>query len=142
MAYCSESDLQARFGAEEVADLLDLDNDANPDSNRLTSAQSDCDATIDGYISGRYDVPLVSVPTVIINLASNIVRFLLWGNGAPEEVRKRYDDSIKTLKDIQSGKFNLPLDTTTSESTGGITYNNNYTRKFQITDDNDTLADF
>jgi phage gp36-like protein len=142
MAYCSESDLQARFGNEEIADLLDRDNDSSADTGALTSAQSDCDATIDGYISGRYDTPIDPVPTVIVNLASNIVRYILWGNRVPEEVRKRYEDSIKTLKDIQAGKFSLPADTTASESTGGIVYNDNYTRKFQMTDDNDTLADY
>ena len=55
----------------------------------------------------------------------------------------RYKDSIQTLKDIQAGKFSLPsADVVTSESTGGIVYNDGYTRRFQITDDNDTLADF
>jgi phage gp36-like protein len=142
MAYATEANLQSRFGTQEIADLLDRDNNSTADTNALSSAQEDTDAIIDGYISGRYDTPLDPVPNVIVNIAANIVRYTLWGNNAPEEVRKRYEDSIKTLKDIQSGKFSLPADTTASESTGGIIYSSTYTRKFQITDDNDTLSDF
>lgn len=140
MAYCSESDLQARFGTEEIADLLDRDNNSSADTNALSSAQSDADALIDGYISGRYSTPLSTVPNVIVNVACNLVRYTLYSNNAPEEVRNRYKDSIQTLKDIQAGKFSLPVDEVeTSESTGGIVYNDDYTRRFDMTDTNDTF---
>ncbi len=140
MAYCSQSDLEARFGVQEVADLLDLNNDSSADSGRLASAQSDADALIDGYISGRYDTPLSTVPNVIVNIACNLVRFTLSANNVPEEVQKRYDESIRILKDIAAGKFNLPVDeVSSSESTGGIVYNTNRTRLFESNDDTDTF---
>lgn len=140
MAYCSQSDLEARFGAQEVADLLDLDNDSSADTNRLSSAQGDADALIDGYLSGRYDLPLDTVPAIIVNLACNIVRYLLCGNNAPEEVRKRYEDSLKQLKDISNGVISLPSTTTKPETAGGISYDEDAydNRVFTM----DTLSDF
>jgi phage gp36-like protein len=122
MAYCSESDLQARFGAEEVADLLDRNNDSSPDSDALSSAQGNADATIDGYLNGRYDLPLSPVPTLITDIACNIVRYTLWSNNAPDEVRKRYEDSIARLKDIAKGVISLPSTSTKPETAGGIEY--------------------
>lgn len=123
MAYCSEAELQARFGAVEVADLLDRDNSGAADTNALSSAQADADALVDGYLAGRYVVPLETVPALILGISANLVRYILWGNNAPDEIRKRYEDSIARLKDIAAGKLNIPTEVLAASSdASGVEY--------------------
>jgi len=123
MSYCAESDLKARFGEQEIDDLLDRDNSGAADTNALASAQTDCDALINGYLAAKYTTPLDPIPDLIVGIACNVCRYILWGNRAPEEVRKRYEDSLKQLKDISNGVITLPSDQVEQlETAGGISY--------------------
>ena len=123
MAYCTEADLKARFGDQEIDDLLDRDNDSSADTNALASAQADCDAQIDGYLAALYETPLDPVPDLIVGIACNITRYILWGNNAPEEVRKRFEDARAQLRDIAKGIITLPSDQVSQlSSAGGIEY--------------------
>ena len=123
MAYCSQAELEARFGSDEVADLLDRDNSGAADTGALASAQADADALVDGYLAGRYSVPLASPPVIIVGIAASLVRFNLWGNNAPDEVRKRYDDAVARLKDIAAGRLVIPADVLEpTDDAGGIDY--------------------
>lgn len=124
MAYCTKADLIQRFGQREIDDLLDRDNNSTEDSNTLAATIADADALIDGYLGSRYATPLTTVPALVVGLSCNITRFLLWDDNAPEEVRKRYDDSIGQLKDIARGLLTLPATVTVSETnpTGGVDY--------------------
>ncbi len=48
---------------------------------------------------------------------------MLYKDKTNEEVRKRYEDSLKQLKDIANGLITLPADQVTQlESAGGIEY--------------------
>lgn len=124
MPYCTKADLIQRFGQREIDDLLDRDNNSAEDSNTLAATIADADALIDGYIGSRYSVPLASVPALVVGLSCNITRFMLWDDNAPDEVRKRYDDSISQLKDVARGLLTLPAAVTPSETnpTGGVDY--------------------
>lgn len=139
MAYCTRDDLESRFGTIEIADLLDQDNNGNEDGQRLDSAIADAGALVDGYIAGRYAVPLETTPALIKDVACDVTRYKLWRNRAPEEVQKRYDQAISTLRDISRGVISLPPGTvppqTVSET--GFEYESNE-RVFTP----DSLADF
>ena len=139
MAYCTKADLIQRFGQREIDDLLDRDNNSTEDFNTLAATIADADALIDGYIGSRYAVPLASVPALVVGLSCNITRFLLWDDNAPDEVRKRYDDSMAQLKDIARGLITLPATVAPSETnpTGGVDYEANE-RAFTM----DSLAGF
>lgn len=123
MAYCTQADLIARFGAE-ITELLDKDNSGSEDTNALASAISDADALIDSYIGGRYTVPLSApIPALINAISCDVTRYKLWGNRAPEHVRQRYDDAVKSLTDIAKAVASLPL-TDSAAATGafGVSY--------------------
>ena len=140
MAYCSEADLKARFGDTEIDDLLDRDNDSSADTNALASAQTDTDAQIDGYLAARYSTPLTTVPDLVVGIACNICRYILWGNNAPEEVRRRFEDSRTQLRDIAKGTITLPTDEITPMTNGGgVSFVDTYDdRVFTMS----TLSDF
>lgn len=140
MSYCTEADLKARFGEQEIDDLLDRDNDSSADTNALASAQADSDAQIDGYLAAKYTTPLSPVPDIIVGIACNIVRYILWGNRAPEEVRKRFEDARSQLRDIARGTITLPSTSVQLETAGGIEYDEDAydNRVFTMS----TLSDF
>lgn len=139
MAYCAKTDLEQRFGAVEIADLLDRDHNGTEDSGVLAQTIGDADALIDGYLGSRYAVPLSTIPDLVKAISCDIVRFLLWDDNAPDEIRKRYDDRIKQLRDIANGMISLPATTTASTTggNGGVEYEGNE-RVFTM----DTLAGF
>lgn len=137
MAYTSQSDLQKHFGSQEVAELLDRDNDGTEDAGVMEHVLLQTDSIIDGYLAALYETPLDPVPQLIACIASDIARYLLYSNGAPEMVQKRYDDAIKQLKDIAKGLITLPSTTAQVTSAGGIEYVEG-DRLFTM----DTLRDF
>jgi phage gp36-like protein len=139
VGYCNRDDLVQRFGAREIDDLLDRDNNGDDDTDTLQETIEDADALIDGYLGSRYAVPLETVPHLIRSISCDITRYKLWDDNAPDEVRKRYEDAVKQLRDIANGLISLPIDTPPSETggAGGIEYEANE-RIFTMT----TLADF
>lgn len=137
MAYTTRSDLVHHFGEREIADLLDRDNNGVEDTGVLNHVIADSAAIIDGYLASRYSVPLDPVPQLIESICCDIVRYKLWDDRAPEEVRKRYEDRIKQLRDLANGVMSLPSTTTTAESGGSVDYAANE-RIFTM----DSLADF
>jgi phage gp36-like protein len=108
MAYTSQSALNSRFGQAEIDSLLDRNREGTPDTAALAAVIRDADALIDGYIGGKYTLPLVFVPDLLANLSADIVRFRLYDAQAPEEVRRRYEDALAVLKGIASGEVVLP----------------------------------
>jgi phage gp36-like protein len=123
MPYTTRVQLDNTFGASEVASLLDRDNDGGEDVGVLAYAIANADALIDGYLSSRYEVPLLEIPQLIAQISADIVRFLLWEDKAPAEVQKRYDERIKQLQQIQQGYISLPSNVPASTTAaGGVGY--------------------
>lgn len=107
MAYCSESDLIERFGEAEITQLSDRAGLGVLDSAVIAGAIADADAEIDGYLSGRYALPLASVPAVMVRLACDIARYYLFGHDVTDLVRERYEQAIGYLVKIATGAIGL-----------------------------------
>lgn len=107
MPYCDEDKLKQRFGDEEVAQLLDRNGDETADTGALDASISDVDGLINGYLRGRYAVPVVGESQVLTGIACDIVRYRLYDEEAPEEVRRRHDQAIRFLEKIASGDIIL-----------------------------------
>ena len=107
MTYVTDAALAAQTYATEIEQLLDRNGDGTSDSGVLTLAMTTADAMIDGYLSGIYDVPLSPVPPLITQIGCDIIRYLLWSTTPPDEARKRYDDAMSRLLDINKGTLTL-----------------------------------
>lgn len=118
--YITRAQLVIFFGEKEIAGLADRDNDGQDDESVLTMAISTADRLIDGYIGGRYAVPLEFVPQIIIAMASDITRYYLYDDSAPEQVKERYAERIKQLKHISDGTMDLPIDIDKNVTPDGI----------------------
>lgn len=77
---------------------------------KINQALTDADGQINGHISGRYKLPLATIPLAVKQAATDIARYYLYDDHAPEALVKRYDDAMKYLMNLASGKVSLGLD--------------------------------
>jgi phage gp36-like protein len=111
VSYCTQQDMIDRFGAAELIQLTDRAGAADEiDAVVLGKALGDSDDTINGYIAGRYDLPLAGTPPVLVRIACDLAHYYLYGvNVVPDVVQKRYDDVIKFLTLLGKGEITLGL---------------------------------
>lgn len=98
MAYLTVNDLQARYPAD--AYLL-------ADTDAVSAAINDAVAEADGYLAGRYSLPLPAVPPVLVGRLCDMARYRLWRDEASDEVRTRYRDAVAWLRDLSAGRAAL-----------------------------------
>lgn len=111
MPYCALSDLQARFGPDEVARISDraVPRKGAADSAVVDAAIAQADAEIDGYLGVVITLPLVGVPELVKNISCVIARYRLHENQATERVRQDYEDAVRMLRDIAGGRLALSV---------------------------------
>lgn len=137
MTYATPLNLIDQFGAEELAQRADLGEPRLVASTMLTAAAAggslagytederaataaalsriearlvDASSVINGYLSARYQVPLLSVPRLVVMIACDLARYALYDDMAPEMVESRYKLAIKQLEAISAGKISLGID--------------------------------
>jgi phage gp36-like protein len=117
MTYATATDLQQRYGLDELTQLTDTSGAGVPDAAVVALALGDATAEIDGYLSARYVLPLPTVPTALTRITCDIARYRLWADRASDEVRRRYEDAVKLLTNISKGLVNLGLTDTDTAPT-------------------------
>ena len=110
MSYATQDDMEKRFGVEELVLLTDREGTGAFNPEVFALAQLDGDSEIDAYLRPQYVLPLVDVPTNLVRLACDVYRYYLYGNQVPEFAQKRYDQAVKMLTLISSGKLDLNPD--------------------------------
>lgn len=111
MAYATLQDLITRFSERRLIQLTDrFDPPAEVIDESVTAeALQHAGDLIDGYVRGVYALPFETVPPLLNGLACDIAYFRLFQEPT-EEARKRYEDALRTLRDIAAGKIKLPVD--------------------------------
>lgn len=112
MTYAARSDMILSFGERQLVQLTDR---AEPpagliDDQVLGEALGYADSIIDGYLSDRYRLPLAGQHLMLKGIAQDITWWRLYSEPT-EDVRKRYEAAIATLKQISSGMIRLPDET-------------------------------
>lgn len=107
MSYATLTDLISRFGENETVQLTDRTGNSAVDAAVVAQALADIDALIDGYLSGRYPVPLSPVPPVLTSYACDLARARLYTDAVPDTIQKRADDAVKFLSLVGQGKLSL-----------------------------------
>lgn len=106
MSYAARADMEARFGAEEIADLARDDQFRAPDSEgarddpgRIESALADAAAEIDAALASLYIVPLGPGPWPrLVPIACDIARARLYDDRESETVSNRKRAARAELK--------------------------------------------
>ncbi|MFN4191818.1 MAG: gp436 family protein [Tabrizicola sp.] len=109
MPYVTQAQLIDRFGEQMLIALTDRGPDAFGvvDPDVVTRALAETDALIDGYLAGRYALPLTASETLLANVAGSIAIYLLHRYEAPEKVVADYKLAIGTLEQIARGTIRL-----------------------------------
>lgn len=110
MTYATQADLETRFKQQELIELTDEANLGVINAAAVSVALADADAEINGYLAGRHTLPLTQTSPELVRLACDIARYRLYDTKATEQVKARYDDAIKKLRDVSSGKASLGID--------------------------------
>jgi len=111
VSYSSQEDLIERFGESMLIDLTDLSMPATGqiDAAKIARALEDTDATIDGYLSGRYVLPLSQTPPMLRDLSLSIAIYKLHRDTSSDKIQKDYNDALKTLVLVSNGTVRLDV---------------------------------
>ncbi len=112
MPYITLSDLLAAHSEQALIDLTDR---AEPPTGGIVMAVLDkaiagAGAEVDSYISQRYATPLPDpVPAAVTDAALTITWYRLHTDrAADKDLRIRYEDAIRWLRDVSAGRAALP----------------------------------
>lgn len=109
MSYATITDVRKQIREDELIGLTDDTNSGLTDAVKVDSALADASAEIDGYLGGRYTLPLAATPAILKKLCCDIAIYNLYamGHGAPESRQKLYDNAVAFLKEVGKGTLNL-----------------------------------
>ncbi len=109
MAILTQSELQSRLGADDLARLSNRDGAEDPQA--IIIALSDAEAEILGYVRLVAPLPLVDVPEILKRITAVVARYNLWRRDTPADhpAYIAYKDSVRELQAIASGQIALPI---------------------------------
>ncbi|HAE47586.1 gp436 family protein [Tistrella sp.] len=109
--YATLDDLVLAAGQEEINQIADRDGSGAPDPEAVEAALTRADSIINGYVAGRYALPLAEVPALVRTWAVAIARYSLHRYDLDKESRPRvdYEDAMRDLRDLAAGKVTLPI---------------------------------
>ena len=109
--YCTIEDIEKQLSTPVLTQLTD---DSGQDAiNRINAKEAViyASALIDGYLRGRYTLPLNTRFPILRVLSIDIAIYRLYSrrvhNGLPEQIENAYKNAIQTLRDIQKGVVTL-----------------------------------
>jgi phage gp36-like protein len=115
MAYATIADMLRFYRYEELVERTNLDggNATAVNETVLAQALDDATAEIDGYLAGRYPLPLAAVPPLLDRFCRMIARKNLYNDAPPsasgtEQWRREYEDATGLLALIGKGRMELP----------------------------------
>ena len=112
--YATVTDMIARFGETQIIRLSQPEDRTaeTVDEDKVNIALADASAVIDGYIRGRYSVPIVAPPAEIVRATCIRARYDLSDperSSPTDEMGKGRADVIKWLEAISKELVNLDV---------------------------------
>ena len=109
MSYSTQQDLVDRFGLAELERYAWDDDNDTLSTVQIQRALSDTKEVIDVYISQVVQLPLATVPAILVAISSDIARLRLQETSPLDEAKERHKEAMQLLKDMASGKAALYL---------------------------------
>jgi len=110
MPYLTQVDYLDRFGEAETIRLTDESKAGVVDEDKLATAISDAEELVDGYLAGRYPIPLASAPGNIKGIVADLARERLHKARPLPAVTEAADRARSLLRDISAGRMVLLVD--------------------------------
>lgn len=132
MAYATKEDIDELYGTDLLVKVADYNRDGTPDPEVIAKGLQAADEICDAYLSAQYTIPVTPTPGVVRTCAIDIAvyKMALGRASRTEEMRVRYEDALKLLEKISTGKvgLGLPPETETGENGEPTTTNPNARR--------------
>lgn len=120
MTYVTQAQLIDRFGEQMLISLTDRGTDALGvvDTDVINRALAETDALIDGYLAGRYALPLTVAQPMLVGIAGAITIYNLHIFEAPPKIEADYKAAIRQLEQLALGTIKLTAAGVEAPSTG------------------------
>jgi len=124
MPYCNLDDLIKALNEQTIIDLSNDDPSPSVNQDNIDEAIGKAEREINGYLRGRYTLPLDTIPEDIKDIAVDIALYYLYKrvpDKITEEIVNSYKLRIARLKDIKEGNFlpDIPAEGPVDTETGG-----------------------
>lgn len=121
MPYATQAQLTKRYGEAMLTAATDRGPvpAGVPDAAVIADALAEANAVIDGYLAGRYALPLAQVPPLLSDLAKALTIWKLHPYDAAPKLKDEYDAAMRMLRDIADGRVKLSLAGVETPGTGG-----------------------
>jgi phage gp36-like protein len=110
--YATLEDLVTRFDIDELVQLTNSSGSGVINNEVAIAALEDASNIIDGYLGGRYTLPLSNVPKLLTKFCCDMARFNLYDNSVSDVVEKNNKAAIDFLKAVGKGDVRLGLSDT------------------------------
>mgnify|MGYP000002900306 CR=1 FL=1 len=121
--YCSIDDIRKNIPDISLIELTDDNGTGQIENTIVSEAIAYADSTIDGYLRGRYSLPLNPVPKIIQKISIDIAIYHIYSRRfeleMPEGMQKRYENAVKLLEAIRKGTIELGITTQTGQTGTG-----------------------
>lgn len=119
--YSSLNDIKKSISESEIVNLTDDNANGYIDETVVNECLSKADELINGYLRGKYLLPIVNVPSLIKNISVELAIYYLYSRrfrtDIPESIEKIYKAQVKILEQIQKGFIVLGIE---SQSVDGV----------------------
>ncbi|HTT76086.1 MAG TPA: DUF1320 domain-containing protein [Candidatus Binataceae bacterium] len=124
MVYASSDDMIARYPNRDLVQLTNEDPAQTVINTAvIDQALADASAEIDGYLDGRFALPLTDAPAVLNRLACDVAMYRLQALRPIHDMadaRQRYDDAVQLLMRVARGEVTLGLTADNLEPAEGL----------------------
>lgn len=114
--YCSIIDIQKFVDTPTLVQLTDDNQTGVIDQSVIDEAIIYSETLIDGYLRGRYTIPLNQTPKIITFIALDLSIHRLYSRrlatDMPDSINEKYKTAIKVLEQIQKGVISLGVEVT------------------------------
>jgi phage gp36-like protein len=113
MTYCTLADLSLAMPEQTLIWLSNDDESATAiDEAVVAEAIRQAEELTDGYLRGRYTLPLPMVPSIVKDMTVHLARHWLYarrpeGSELPDAVTRSYKTAIQVLEAIRDNKITL-----------------------------------
>jgi len=116
--YCTLDDIKQQVSETTLIEITDDNLAGEINASVIDEAILYSETLVDGYLRGRYSLPLSTVPTLIRILVADLAVFRLYSRrfhtDMPDSINDKYKNSIKLLEQIQKDIVSLGIETATA----------------------------
>lgn len=113
MSYASPQDIINRYPNRDLVQLTNEDPTVTTvNTAALQQALDDASAEIDGYLGGRFTLPITDPPSVLNRLTVDVAMYRLQALRPLHDIadaRQRYDDAVAMLTKVAAGELTLGI---------------------------------